>query len=138
MASKKQYGSQNGVGRPAPVTEGRGEGYNASFRGYLNYTATELEKANFDVWAGSQSLWDTLAFEVLDGVNLALKYDPKNRCCLASATQRREGSVNAGLCVTARASEPWKAFARLLFLLAILSKGERWEDTVPLAQSDRW
>jgi PAS domain-containing protein len=117
----------------APAVE-----WNAAFRAYINYTPTELEKSNFEAWCETESLWETLASAVSDGVNLSLKAVPKDGCYLASGTQRRPTSPNAGLVVTARAATAWKAFARVLFTLAILYHSERWEDIQPVAEPDRW
>jgi hypothetical protein len=73
-----------------------------------------------------------------DGVNLSLKLDPKGGGFLASATQRRADSPNAGLVVTARGRDAATAWGRCLFCLALLGHKERWEDTQPLANPDRW
>jgi len=132
------YADKDGKDRPRKSATKQQKGYAAPFRGFLNYTPTEPEKANFDAWCESASLWERLEYEVTDGVNLSLKIDPKGDGFLASATQRREDSPNAGLVVTARAREPWKALARVLFTLACLSRGKSWEEVQPMADPDRW
>lgn len=115
-----------------------GEGFNAEFRGYINMSLTDDQKSTFDQWSETMSFWDVYEGAVSDGVNIAVKIDPKSEGFVASATQRRENSPNAGLCVTARAREPVKALLRLLFTLAILNHAEKWEDLQPLADPDRW
>jgi hypothetical protein len=115
-----------------------GEGYDAEFRGYINVELSANEKEGYADWAASEAYWSVLAVEVGDGVNVSLKIDPKNEGYIASATQRRVGSVNAGLVVTARAKDPATALGRLLYTLAILERSPSWEDTQPMADPDRW
>jgi hypothetical protein len=133
-----RYGEQNGKEKPARKSKQMGDGYSADFRGYINVTLSPEQKAVFDEWRLSSSLWETYTASVQDGVNIAVKIDPRSEAFLASATQRREASENAGLCVTARARDPVTALERLLFVLAYLSRSERWEDIQPLADPDRW
>jgi len=112
--------------------------YDAPFRGYINLNLSADEKAGYDEWAAGSTLWDVLDVQAADGVNLAVKVDPKGDGFLASATQRRAASVNAGLVVTARGKTPTVAWGRLLYCLAILSRSESWEETQPMADPDRW
>lgn len=113
-------------------------GYNAQFRGYINLVLSPDQKAAFDLWATSASVLDALDTMAGDGVHLTVKWDAKAKCYLASGTQRREDSPNAGLVVTARADNATKALFRLLYCLVVLSHAERWEDTQPMADPDRW
>lgn len=136
--SKRAYGSQNGVDKPERKPAAMGGGLDAAFRGYINLNLTDEQKAAFEPWSASASVWEALEFHVGDGVNLSLKRDPKSEGFLASATQRREASPNAGLVVTARGGSAAVAWGRVLFCLTILGKHERWEDTQPLANPDRW
>jgi hypothetical protein len=110
----------------------------AQFRGYVNLNLSDDQKAGYEKWSTSASFWEALEFQVGEGVNLSLKLDPKGDGYLASATQRRAGSPNAGLVVTARGRDAATAWGRCLFCLTILSKHERWEETQPLANPDRW
>lgn len=135
---KRIAGDTDGENRRGRKAASASETWNAAFRGYLNYTPTDPERSNFEAWCESASLWDVLQASVEDGVHLTLKWDAKQSTYLASGTQRREGSPNAGLVVTARASEAWKAFARLLFSLARLGQSARWEDVQPMTNPDRW
>jgi hypothetical protein len=128
----------NGKGKKGSKKGGMGEGFDAAFRGYINVELDDDQKASFAAWSESASIWDVFGAAVDDGVNIAVKKDPKSTGYVASATQRREGSPNAGLCVTARAGEPVKAWLRLLFVLAYLGHHEKWEDTQPMADPDRW
>lgn len=122
-----------------PKQQGKvGESYDATFRGYINVALSDEQKEAFGKWGASSSVWEILEASVSDGVNLSLKLDPKGDGYLASATQRRVGSPNAGLVVTARGKDASTAWGRCLYILAILSHKERWEDTQPLANPDRW
>lgn len=136
--ARLKYGDQNGKDKPAREPGKVGTSYDAAFRGYINLNLSEAQKAAYDTWAGSASLWEALEFHTGDGVNLSLKLDPKGAGFLASATQRRVSSPNAGLVVTARGRDATTAWGRVLYCLTVLSHSERWEDTQPLANPDRW
>lgn len=112
--------------------------WNAEFKGYINLTLSDAEKAEFVAWLEAGYSDAVLEHAVADGVNIALKADPKGAGCLASATQRRPSSVNAGLVVTARGRSASQAWGRVLFCLSLLYQSERWEDTQPMADPDRW
>jgi len=118
----------------AQVASGR----DAAFRGYINLDLNKDEKAAYVKWAAPETVFAVFALVLEDGVNVAVKPDPKQDGFLASATQRRESSVNAGLCVTARAGDAVTAFGRLMYLLSILARAESWEATQPMANPDRW
>jgi hypothetical protein len=135
---KGSYGSQNGFDRPARKQGAVGAGDTAEFRGYINLNLSDEQKAAYDTWASSGSLWEALEAQVESGVNVSLKRDAKSGGFLASATQRDPLSPNAGLVVTARGKLAQVAWGRVLFCLTILSHSERWEDTQPLANPDRW
>lgn len=110
----------------------------AEFRGFLNVNLTDAQKSTFDKWCEGTGAWETLHGMVGNGVVVSVKTDARGGGFIASATQRRADSPNAGLCVTARAGEPPKALLRLLFTLAILGHSDRWEDVQPIASPDRW
>lgn len=111
---------------------------NAAFRGYINLNLSDDQKAAFDAWANHDTVRSAVDYQVSSGVNLSLKRERKTGGFLGSATQRDPASPNAGLCVTARGRSAPLAWGRLLFCLTILSEFERWEDTQPLANPDRW
>lgn len=138
MKSKGSYADVDGKQKPARTPSGVGAGMDAQFRGYINLTLSDSDKAGYEKWSASASFWEALEYHVGDGVNLSLKRDPKSDGFLASATQRRVSSPNAGLVVTARGQDATTAWGRVLFCLTLLSKKERWEDTQPLADPDRW
>lgn len=110
----------------------------AAFVGYINVTLTDTEKEGLESWVVNGGVWATLEYSVEDGVNISVKREVKSGGYLASATQRRPNSPNAGLCVTARAKEPSMAFSRLLYTLDILNRSESWTDTAAVANPDRW
>lgn len=136
--ARKGGDTDGGFGKPVVQRGKMGETYDAVFKGYINLNLSTEQKAAFDSWAGGASPWEALEAHVADGVNLSLKVEPKSGGFLASATQRRVSSPNAGLVVTARGGDATKALLRVLFCLVILSHAERWEDVQPLADPDRW
>jgi hypothetical protein len=136
--ARGNYGTQNGVDKPHKKQGAVGTVDNAQFRGYINLNLSDDQKAAYETWAASASFWEALEYNVSSGVNLSLKVDPKGGGFLASATQRRESSPNAGLCVTARGRDAGTAWGRVLYCLTILNHAERWEDVQPLANPDRW
>ena len=138
MKGKARYGDTDGSNKPTRKPGAVGGGMDAAFRGYINLQLSADQKAAYDEWSGSASLWEALEGFCADGVNLSLKLDPRNEGYLASATQRRAASPNAGLVVTARARDAGTALGRLLFTLTVLSHAERWEDMQPIADPDRW
>jgi len=133
-ADEANHGRSDTSRKPGGV----GESFDAPFIGYINLNLTDEDKARFDEWARSASVWEVLEFQVGDGVNLSLKIDPKSAGYIASATQRRVSSPNAGLVVTARARVAETALLRVLFCLALLSHAERWTDVQSVANPDRW
>lgn len=134
----KRTGDTDGNDRPARKPSGVGAGWDAPFRGYINLSLDAAQKANYDKWAAGEGYWEALEGFTSGGVNLSLKWVPKEECFLASATQRRADSPNAGLVVTARGRAASTALGRVLYSLTILAHHERWEDTQPLADPDRW
>lgn len=135
---KGSYEDRNGKDKPARKQSEVGNAYDAAFRGYINLNLSDEQKEAYVKWAESASFWEALEFHTADGVNLSLKVEPKSGGFLASATQRRAGSPNAGLVVTARGKDASTAFGRVLYCLTVLSRKEKWEDTQPLADPDRW
>jgi hypothetical protein len=132
------YSDKNGKDKPVGRKGAVGKEYDAPFRGYVNLQLADADKVAWEKWSASASVWEVLEASVGDGVNIALKLDPKGQGYLASATQRRADSPNAGLVVTARGKEAGVAFTRVLYCLALLGRKERWEDTQPVADPDRW
>lgn len=119
--------------KTAPVTPD-----DAPFVGYINVTLTPDEKAGLESWERGGGLWAVFGSAITDGVNVSIKREVKSGGYLASATQRRPNSPNAGLCVTARAKDPALAFSRLMYTLDILARSENWTDTADVANPDRW
>lgn len=132
------YADKNGKERSPRGKGALGKGYDAPFRGYINLNLSDEQKTAWEKWAESAAFWEQLAYHVQDGIHLAVKVDPKGTGFLASATQRREDSPNAGLVVTARGKSADIALSRCVYCLVVLGHKERWEDTQPLADPDRW
>lgn len=112
--------------------------FDAEFRGYVNLVLSDEEKGLWRTWATTDAPWLVLNDQIRRGVNVSVKQDPKGANALASATQRDPLSPNAGLVVTARAADAEQALSRVLFCLAVLDRTEKWEDTQPIADPDRW
>jgi len=132
------YADKNGKEKSVRVKGSMAKVYDAPFRGYVNLNLSPDEKSAYEKWAASSSLWEVLEASLADGVQVSLKLDPKGQGYLASATQRRSDSPNAGLVVTARGRDGGTAWGRVLYCLAILGHKERWEDTQPVSDPDRW
>lgn len=111
---------------------------NAEFKGYINLDLSEEQKELYPAWAQSEAYWEALQGFTEIGVNLSLKRERKTGGFLASATQRDPDSPNAGLCVTARGKDAPTALGRVLYILTVLSREERWEAVQPMANPDRW
>lgn len=120
------------------VTRGLAPEGEAAWRGYINVDLTDAEKTEFVEWAMTDRPWQVLDNAVQAGVVITLKQNVRGGGCLASATQRRASSVNAGLCVTARASWSATALMRVVFLLERLGVASDWAAAHPLADPDRW
>lgn len=137
-ALMRKYGEQDGREKRVKAASASGVSYDADFLGYINVALTQDQKTTYEKWVSSASYWETFSATVADGVQLSVKIDPKSGGFIASATQRRTDSPNAGLVVTARGREPEVAFGRLLFTLAYLGRAEKWTDLQPMADPDRW
>lgn len=137
IVASKDFGDK-GKGNAAGKRGAVAGKYDAAFRGYINLTLSPGEKEGYAEFISSDVVWHVLDTQVSDGVNLSIKLDPKGDGFLASATQRRVDSVNAGLVVTARGKDPTTAWGRVLYCLAVLGRSESWEDTQPMADPDRW
>lgn len=138
MKNGKQVGDTDGKAQPARKSGGLGARFNAEFKGYINLDLSDADKERFGFWITSPEATEMFDAAVTDGVNISVKIDPKGTGFIASATQRREDSPNAGLCVTARARAPELAMWRVVFCLALLYAGGDWESTQPRANPDRW
>lgn len=108
------------------------------WRGYINVSLTAAEKEQFEDWARTDEPWGVLEACVTSGCVCTVKRDVAGSGFLASVTQRQEGHVNVGLCVTARAGVSGKALFRVLFLVHLLGVDDSWEEHHPVADPDRW
>lgn len=136
--TRGNYQDKNGKDKPARRSGTVERSYDAAFRGFINLSLSEDEKGSFEAWFASASFWEVLKAQVADGVSVSVKVNQRDGGFIASAQQRRVDSPNAGLVVTARGREVDVALGRVVFVLALLSHGERWEDVQPIADPDRW
>lgn len=136
--SREKVGHSDFKARAKSSTGSRGSADNAEFRGYINLSLSDAEKAEWAVWAAKPDVWDCLCAQVALGINVSVKREKGGELFVASATQRDSTSPNAGLVVTARGKDAGVALTRVLYCLVVLSRSERWEDTQPVADPDRW
>lgn len=127
---------ENGM-RESEVPAPRMDVYNAPFKGYINVNLSDEQKDRMPAWVDSVEMDELVRFWCISGCVLSMKLDPKTGNYMASVTQRKEDSPNAGLAVTARAGHPVKALYRLLYVLDILGGGA-WQEQHPMADPDRW
>lgn len=116
----------------------KGSGGEAEWRGYVNVELSASQKAQFDDWAATGTPWDVLEEVGCAGVVVTVKVEKGGTGFIASATQRDAASLNAGLCVTARAKSAGKAFMRLLYTLDVIGASGDWTRGQPVADPDRW
>lgn len=110
----------------------------AQWRGYVNVELSKDDKVQFEAWTHTDDPWDVFAAAVACGYVVTVKENPNGTGAMASVTQRYAVHVNAGLCVTARASTPGVALLRVLFIVARLTVDGSWEEKAPVADPDRW
>lgn len=130
-------GGKYAAKKPAREPGKVGEVYDAVFRGFINLNLSDSQKREFPAWANVTDMPSKMQNACVDGIVLSLKIDQKSGGFMASATQRRVSSKNAGLAVTARASDAGTALTRLLYMLDILPWDD-WEALQPMADPDRW
>lgn len=110
----------------------------AEWRGFINVNLDASQKSQFDDWVASGDPVEIMADAVASGCHIAIKLNQDGGGFMASITQRNPASVNAGLAVTARSGEAWKALYRALFLVAVLGVDADWGKGQAPADPDRW
>ena len=124
-------------GSAAPGLNGKGK-QDVEWRGFINVQLNPDQKAQFDDWAMTGEPFDVLGAVVSTGCHVAVKINHEGGGFMASVTQRNPASVNAGLAVSARSGEAWKALYRVLFLIAVLGVEADWGKGQSPADPDRW
>lgn len=110
----------------------------AQWRGYINVTLNDVEKAEYDDWVVLPTIWEQLGDVVMAGCVVTVKWVGAQGHFMASITQRNPESVNAGLCVTARSVDCGKALWRAVFLVLHLGLHSDWAAGRNVADPDRW
>jgi hypothetical protein len=136
--SREKVGHTDKAPRAKSGSGASGAADNAAFRGYINLSLSDAEKAEWAAWSTTPDVWECFNAQVASGINLAVKREKGGELFVASATQRDPTSPNAGLVVTARGRDAGIALTRVLWCLVVLSRSERWEDTQPVSDPDRW
>lgn len=124
-------------GKAGPGFNGKSKG-DVDWRGFINVNLNADQKAQFDIWATTSEPLDILEEVVSAGCHIAVKINHDGGGFMASVTQRNPASVNAGLAVSARSGEAWKALYRVLFLIAVLGVDADWGKGQPPSDPDRW
>ncbi len=106
------------------------------FRGYVNYSPTQQDKAEFDTWASSGEVWyDAVPSLLQSNYKLSVAYDDNNEAFRASVFAQNPADVNAGWCLTMRAADPVTAIMRVLFVHEVVMGGD-WSDWFQRKLSD--
>lgn len=113
------------------------DGMNAAFVGFVNVDLTDDDKKTFSKWVEQVSFGEALQLHIDDGCVISIKVDQRSGGYSAAATQRRESSVNAGLCINMRAGEPVRALQRLIFVLSAVVGGD-WKLYAASGEDDDW
>lgn len=133
-ADAKRDKATKGKGTSKGTTE---KSYNAEFKGFVNVELSETDKATFGKWSEQVDFWQVVQFFIDDGNVFSLKVDQRSGGYSAAATQRRDDSVNAGLCINMRAGTAVKALMRLVFVLSTVV-GENWALYAAGEADDDW
>jgi hypothetical protein len=107
------------------------------WRGYVDYTLKDSDKAMFLEWASGKDVWDNeVPSLVEDGYKVSVSHDSYHSTCIGTIYCPIAGHENAGWCLTARHSDPGTAIYRVVFLHFIVLEGN-WntEDTY---SDDNW
>jgi len=136
--ARQDAGERSDRSRGGRSGAGRSDTPEVPFRGFINLNLSQEDKAGLQHWVEEGGADRRLELEAAGGVSFGLREDTNGNGFLASGTQRRPGSPNAGLCVTARGRTPGVAWLRLLYVLELLARAPSWEATQPLADPDRW
>jgi hypothetical protein len=110
----------------------------AEWRGFINIELSQGLKEQFDDWTHTDDPWHTLEAATSGGCTISIKQDSGGSGYLASCTQRNPTSVNAGYCLTARASTAGKAWLRVLFILSCMNIDGEWAKEGTVSDPDRW
>jgi len=117
---------------------GKGKPVESVWRGFINVNLDPSQKDQFADWVRTGEPWSVLEAVVGSGAHVAVKLDQGSAGFMASITQRNPTHINAGLCVTARSGDAYKALFRALYLVNVLGVDSDWSGGQAPADPDRW
>jgi hypothetical protein len=117
MSRGNDYAQRKGKTQPNPAGKRSavGDGLSAEFVGFVSFSPTDAQKAEFSRLWEANLLWDDVTTVVTDGMKLSVSWSAKEECFTAFLMERREQSPNAGMMVGARADTPFKAMLRAAY-----------------------
>ncbi len=140
MASNGAKTQKKGSGEPVKtgVTKTLAQDGERVWKGYITFELATRHKTLFQEWAGDVSKQDKALWSAIArGCKLNLRYDGKSGAYVATLYDTDETSPVFGYSLPARASEPAKALARLLFIDSVIFSGEwvvpsegEWDDDI--------
>jgi len=104
---------------------------------FVNFKLGKEDKAAFEKYMSNPAdkLLEDLVVFVSEGHKLSQSWDDKNKCFIASATCKDEGSINYDYCLTSRHSEWYPAVMMNVFKHNELAAGEPWQQ---LSEEQDW
>ena len=104
---------------------------------FVNFKLSKDEKEEFESFMShpADHLVEQLVVFISEGHKLSQSWDDKNKCFIASATCKDEGSLNHDYCMTSRHPEWFPAVMMNVFKNNIMAKGTPWMD---LMESEDW
>jgi hypothetical protein len=99
------------------------------WKGYVNLSLSEEQKAGFGVWAADTDIWENAVPTLIErGYVLSVAYDDYNQSVVAGLYCVNVADENAGWKLTARGEYPDVALARLIYIHLVLLEGN-WSDS---------
>lgn len=104
---------------------------------FVNFKLGKDEKEEFEAYMSQKpdKLVEELVVFISEGHKLSQSWDDKNKCFIASATCKDEGSINHDYCMTSRHPEWYPAVMMNVFKHNVMAKGTPWAD---LMESEDW
>lgn len=104
---------------------------------FVDYILNAEQKKEYLTWVGEEKHISSAVVEQMAtrGWKLSCSYDTKNKCFLASHTNRMEGDENENVCITSRAGDVWSAILINSYKVAVLFQFKKIK---PDAGEDNW
>jgi hypothetical protein len=109
---------------------------NPNFRGFLNITLSDEDKAIIKATAYDLSAWATDLDKWVDnGYKFTFSDDSYNHCFQVIGTPQQQGHVDFGIMMTGRGSTAIKAFKQWVYIQTRLIGESSWTDNLKPKQS---